>query len=477
MRAELPPDVPVALVGGAVRDLLLRREIHDYDFILPRDAIPTARRLADKIGAAFMILDAERDIARLILKGEAREFMDFAAYQGADMLADLWGRDFTINAIAIDLHNPGELIDPTGGAQDLIAKQIRPCLPSSFSDDPVRVLRAVRMATSLEAKLPSETLKLMRQAVNRLPSTSAERLRDELFKILDLPSAATALRILDTVGALPMLLPDLASLRGVGQSPPHIHDVWEHTLDVVKHMQTILDFLSPDYDADQAGSLLMGMAALRLGRYRQQIAEHLAKRLNPERSQRSLLKFAALYHDVGKPLTRSQDPDGRIRFFAHDQVGTDVVVARAHNLKLSNNEIERLSAIVRHHMRPVLLAQTEQLPSRKAVYRFFRDSAEAGVDVCLLTLADTLATYGSTLPQEKWAGMLDVVRTLLEAWWERPQEAVSPPPLVNGHDLMKSLGISPGPRLGEVLEAIREAQAEGEVGTREEALTFARKFV
>jgi hypothetical protein len=99
------------------------------------------------------------------------------------------------------------------------------------------------------------------------------------------------------------------------------------------------------------------------------------------------------------------------------------------------------------------------------------------VDICLLTLADTLATYGTTLPQEKWAGMLDVVRTLLEAWWERPQEAVSPPPLVNGHDLMKTLGISPGPRLGEVLEAIREAQAVGEVSTPEEALDFARRFV
>jgi UTP:GlnB (protein PII) uridylyltransferase len=137
---------------------------------------------------------------------------------------------------------------------------------------------------------------------------------------------------------------------------------------------------------------------------------------------------------VGKSLTRSVDADGRIRFLEHEQVGADVASARGHALRLSNTEIERLRTIVRHHMRPTLLAQIGELPTRKAVYHFFRDTGEAGVDVCLLSLADTLATYGPTLPQERWAWKLDLVRHLLESCWERPQEAVSPPALVNGHD-------------------------------------------
>jgi len=479
IKAELPSDVPVALVGGAVRDMLLGRtnQIHDYDFILPGEAVSTARHLADKTGAAYMTLDAERDIARLIWKGEERIFLDFAAYQGPDMLADLWARDFTIDAIAIDLCNPGKLIDPTGGVNDLLAKQIRPCQPTSFSSDPVRVLRAVRLANTLEARLPSETLALMRQAVGGLYSISSERLRDELFKILDLRQAATALRILDTVGALPMLLPELVALKGLQQSPPHVYDAWEHTLDTLNRLQSVMDVLSPTYDAEQAGSLVLGLAVLRLGRYREQLVEHFAEQLNPERSLRALLNFVALYHDVGKPLTRSVDADGRIRFFEHEQVGADVAAARGHALRLSNAEIDRLRAIVRYHTRPILLAQAGGIPSRKAVYHFFRDAGGGGVDICLFTLADTLATYGTTLPQEKWAGLLDVVRQLLESCWERPQEAVTPPPLVNGHDLIESLGISPGPRLGELLEAIREAQAEGQITSREEALEFALTYI
>ena len=335
------------------------------------------------------------------------------------------------------------------------------------------MMRAVRMALALEARLPAETFQSMREAVPGMGDISPERLRDELFKILDLSQVSTAVRILDTIGALPAVLPELAALKDVQQSLPHINDAWEHTLDLVNRLQTILEVLSSSYHEEKAGSLILGLVVLRLGRYRKQLAEHFAVELNPDRSLRTLLNLAALYHDVGKPLTRSVETDGRVRFFEHDETGAKLAEQRGMALRLSNGETERLRLIVRHHMRPSLLAHVGT-PTRKAVYHFFKDMGEAGVDVCLLSLADTLATYGTTLPQEKWAGLLDVVRTLLEGWWERPQEVVAPTPLVNGHDVMKALGLPPGRRLGEILEAIREAQAEGRVNTREEALEFAR---
>ncbi|NPA93059.1 MAG: polynucleotide adenylyltransferase, partial [Chloroflexi bacterium] len=114
---------------------------------------------------------------------------------------------------------------------------------------------------------------------------------------------------------------------------------------------------------------------------------------------------------------------------------------------------------------------------RRAVYRFFRDTGEAGVDICLLSLADVLATYGHTLPHDFWQAHLETIRTLLEGWWEQRESVVTPPPLLSGHDVMQQLGLDPGPTVGALLEALREAQAAGEIHTPEEALAFARRWL
>jgi putative nucleotidyltransferase with HDIG domain len=215
-------------------------------------------------------------------------------------------------------------------------------------------------------------------------------------------------------------------LKGVEQAAPHIHDVWTHTLEVIGKLEALLEALAPEYDPDKAANLMLGLAVLRLGRYRQQLTEHLTTMLTPDRSVRSLLFLAALYHDVGKPSTRKVDEKGRLRFLTHDEVGAAMASRRAKALHLSNAEAERLATIVRHHMRPLLLAQLDELlPTRRAIYRFFRDCGPAGVDICILSLADVLGMYGTTLPQELWAKHLDVVRVLLEAWWEKPAERVT----------------------------------------------------
>jgi hypothetical protein len=189
------------------------------------------------------------------------------------------------------------------------------------------------------------------------------------------------------------------------------------------------------------------------------------------------LFLAALYHDIAKPQTRQVDAQGRTHFYEHDQLGADTMHARARALHLSNPEIERLTLIVRHHMRPMLLAQAGKPLTRRVIYRFFRDVGPAGVEVCLLSLADFLATYGVAIPHDQWGTHLDVVRSLLEAWWERPAEVINPPPLVRGHDLMAAFGLPPGPQIGQLLEAIREAQATGQVQSKEEALAFASELV
>src|SRR3990170_322036 len=475
----LPPGVPVYLVGGAVRDAMLARPSHDLDFVLPAHALQIARQVADGIGGAFYPLDEERNYGRAIFTETdgTRLVLDFSGYQGADLESDLRGRDFTVNAMAVEARQSQTLFDPLGGAADLHARQLRACSIDAFIADPIRILRGVRLAAAFDFHIQPDSRQLMRQATHLIPRVSPERLRDELFRILDGPRPAAALRGLELLGVLPFVLPELAALKGLKQPSPHIHDAWNHTLDVLNKFHDVLEVLGRQHDPETAASLHMGQISLRLGRYREQIDTHLAAALNPERSLRSLLFLAALYHDIGKPETYSTDDEGRIRFFDHDQVGAQIASQLAHALQLSNAEITRLKTVVRDHMRPLLLANSGRLPSRRAIYRFFRHAGPAGVDLCLLSLADVLATYGPALPQDLWANHIEVVRTLLSAWWEQPSESVSPPSLLTGHDLISELGLSPGPLIGQLLEAIREAQAVGQIQDRAAALSFARSYL
>ncbi len=481
----LPADVPIYLVGGAVRDALLNRQNYDLDFSTAGDAMKIARKLADALGAAYFPLDPVRKVARLVLYPEERSKytgagpikVDFSAYQGADLNADLEGRDFTVNAMAVDVHQLQTVVDPTGGAADLVAKRLRLCKPNSLLDDPVRILRAVRFSVDMGLAIPAETLQLMVEATPGLPSISPERLRDELFRILTISHPATSLRILDKLGALEILLPEVGMLKEVQQSPPHVLDAWNHTLDILNRMENLLDVLSLGYNTDKAENLVTGLAALYLGRYREQLAAHLRNGLNPDRPHRGLIFLAGLYHDVGKKSTQSVDADGKIKFLGHDQVGGRMAETRGQELRLSRLEIDRLVTIVSHHMRPSLLSHPEEKPSRKSIYHFFRDTGVAGVDVCILSLADVLATYGPTLPQDRWVRHLEVVQTLLGAWWEEREERVFPTPIINGSELMQELDLAPGPQVGYLLESIREAQIAHEIYDREEAINLARKIV
>jgi len=479
VRAALPDDKTVYLVGGAVRDLLLGRATHDLDFALSGEAVKTARRVADTLKADFYPLDPERDTGRVIVTAEdgKRTVMDFASFRGPDLEADLLGRDFTLNAMAVDVGTLA-LYDPLGGALDLREKRLRQCSPSAFTDDSVRILRAVRLAAAFGFHILPETRQAMKEAAKFLPNVSAERLRDELFRILEGPQPATSLRALDMLGALAPVLPELASLNGVAQPLPHVSDVWTHTLSTLTYLEMILAALAPDYNPDTASDLFNSLMVMRIGRYRQQIGEHFNTQLNVNRSLRGLLFLAALYHDVAKPLTKAADEDGRLRFWGHDLESADIAAARGRALQLSSDEIDRLKIIVRNHMRILnhtnRLAKEPKSPSRRAIYRFFRDTGEAGVEVCLLALADLRATYEHTLPQNMWAAGLDVVRLFMDNWWEKRADSITPPPLLNGNDLMHELDLQPGPLIGELLEAIREAQAMGEVSTREQAFALAQ---
>ena len=479
IRQHLQAGQRAYLVGGAVRDLLLQRRVHDMDFAISGDVRRLARKTANELGGAFYIMDAARETMRVILTSPNQErlFLDFSALRGMDLRDDLLARDFTINAIAIDLTAGNEIVDPLGGARDLHDRRLRACTANSFQDDPVRVLRAIRLSLELGLQIMPETTQQARQVSGELGRVSVERQRDELFRILEGRHPESALRLMQALGVLEIVLPELKPMQGVQQSAPHTLDVWEHTLKVLGWLEKLSGVLVGEYAENAASDLMLGLTVLRLGRYREQLAEHFQTQLIPDRSIRSLLMLAALFHNAGKPASRSIETDGRIRFLGHEKRSAELVEAFGARFALSSTEIERLSKIILGHMRVHQLSDGRANISRRAIYHFFRDAGIAGVDICLLSLADMLATYGVMLEAELWQRELDTCRTLLEAWWEKPEEIVRPPRLVDGNEIMVHFDITAGPQVGKLLEAIREAQAMGQIADREAALDFAKTWL
>jgi poly(A) polymerase len=494
---QAAPTAELYLVGGAVRDALLGRLSTDLDFVLPGPAISTARRIAGTLNADFYVLDEALDMARVLVQGEAaaRTILDFSALRTIDRIvdrpgrapgaaevleADLLGRDFTINAIAYD---PGRqaILDPLDGAADLRAGLVRCCAATSIADDSIRILRGVRLAAELGFTIEPQTREQMKQAAALLDGISSERKRDEFFKILDGPAPAASVRALESLGTLGHFMHELSLMKGVQQPKPHVQDVWEHTLSVMRHLEVILAALGAQVEGAGDDDMFVQALASRLRRFAARFASHFEKRLNVERSHRALLLFAALYHDVGKPGTRSSETGGRIRFLGHEADGAVSAARRAADWNLSNAEMRAIETIVKNHMRfPAFVEQLEsagELPTRRAIYRYFQDAGEAAVDLVLLGLADLRGKLESTLTAQMWESALQVAGMLLENFWDKPQETIAPPRLVTGTDLMRECGLEEGPLVGQLLGAIREGQAVGEINSRAEALAFGRAWL
>ena len=476
----LPEGKQVYLVGGAVRDAMLGRESHDLDFVMDAEAGQVARKVANALNGAFYMLDEDRDTARVVyqLDNGLPYTLDFSVFRGPGLEADQVGRDFTINALAINLGAPDRLIDPLHGLDDLRAGLLRACAPSTFMDDPVRILRGVRLALSLGFTILPQTMSAMGAAVNRLSRTSPERQRDELFRILEGTQVSSAMQMLDQLGAIRLILPEVETLKAVTQSSPHHLDVWDHTLLTLTDLEKLLEALVGNAGAGSVSlEPAIALAVSRLERFRKQLSEHFEYALTPGRSRRGLLLLAAIFHDIGKPAARQELDGGKVAFHGHEQSGIPIMLKRMQVLAFSVAELDYVKTVIKQHMRLHFMVNDGQLPRRRTIYRFFRDSGLVGVDICLLSLADTLATYGDTLPHDQWMAELEVCLTLLEAWWERQNDVIRPLRLLTGFDLQEKFGLKPGPLIGRLLAGLEEAQACGEVVDQAGALLFVQNWL
>jgi poly(A) polymerase len=470
IRAGLPKS-DAYLVGGAVRDSLLGRPVFDIDIALSGDGVEAARIAANALGAACYPLDNDRGVGRVILvRNHTRYTLDFASLRGRSIAEDLAARDFTINAIAVPLDRPGERIDPTGGARDLQAGILRACSPDALRDDPVRVIRAVRLATQLDLRVEEDTQARARSAAARLEDVSAERIRDEFFRILTGKRVAAGIRLLTALGILPRILPETTGLEKTQQAPPHRYDVWTHTLSALEHLDALFGWILAEGAGNAPANAALARAEKDLARFRPALVEYLTRPLSDDRPVFGLVFLAALLHDAAKIETRSVAADGEVHFIGHEQMGGDWAFRRATALRFSREEADYTAQIVRHHMRPAVLRSAGEI-TRRAVFRYYRGTGPSGVAVCLFSLADLLATHGAAPPPDWDAALAGVVR-LLEGYFERGTEMVHPVPLLSGNDLIRDFHLTPGPQIGELLDALREAQAAGEILSRDDALAL-----
>lgn len=474
VRGALQPDQEVFLVGGAVRDLLLRRELHDLDFAMGENPVLLTRKIARELNAGFFILDDERHTTRVVYhRPDGSDFpLDFVQFTGSDLEDDLRHRDFTLNAIALDIRQEDELIDPLGGRADLEAGLLKACGDHALLDDPVRALRAVRLVIQFDLVYAPGLETLIRAAATHLHETTIERQRDELFRILEGSDPGKGLRECQRLGLLVGLVSPLEVQEVIPASPPHYFPLLEHTFQVVGTYQSLMEAFDQDRDTSKEASWLLNTAFKTLRPFQKQLQVYFAGEVTPGRPIRSLALLGALLHDIAKPETVSRGEDGRLHFYGHDHVGSEMTWEIARGLQLSNAEAKWLSTLVRYHMRLLPMERAEHGPDRRMLYRFFHEVGEVGAAIAILYLADTAATYGPELTEEKWNRAVSTASAVLRAWWQDHDEVVAPKLLLDGNDIQNEFNLKPGAMIGSLIALLREAQASGEVKDAAAARAF-----
>jgi tRNA nucleotidyltransferase/poly(A) polymerase len=292
--------------------------------------------------------------------------------------------------------------------------------------------------------------------------------RDELSKLLTCGAPDRGMLLAQELGLLPLILPPVTALEGLAQSPPHVHDVFTHTVRLLHYLVQIERLIT---GRQVAAGWSLPVEKL-LSPYRAELLAHLARPVDGGFNGRLLLYWGGLLHDTGKREAQTVDSDGRIRFIGHDDAGAVLTGRLLTSLKFSNDAIRYVRQIVAGHMRPLFLAAERAKPSRKASYRYFRALREAGVDVGILSLADHLATYEGIGDDDSWDALLEVVSALFNTYYTAYERVVAPPRLLDGKDIQQLLGLTPGREIGRLLGLLEEAQAIGQITTRAEAVEF-----
>ena len=449
---NLPAAPHAYLVGGAVRDLLMQRHPTDVDIAVEGEAAAFAGTIADRLRARVVPIGKPDQVThRVTSRGM---LIDITSLAGESLETDLRRRDFTVNAMAYDLQ-AHRLIDILGGRDDITARQIRMVAEQAFVDDPLRLLRAFRMAALLDFDIAPETLVAIQRHSPRIDQPAGERVRAELVQLMACPASARQVQTMSDCGLLTCLIPEMQPMQHCRQNTHHDFDVYDHTLKAYAAIEQCLQTTG-------------------------RISGALEKRYHQppyRKTTRAILKYALLLHDIGKPDTRRVDADGEVHFHGHADRSAHMAEAIHKRLRLSKTECEQARIIIASHGRPLSLfsAQNAGNLSRKGINRLFRECDPWTPEVLLHALGDTLGKKKE--PDDAIDLAQHFIQDLIRDYFDRFRPLADKRPLVTGRDLMDHLGLKPSALIGDLLQAIDEERLAGRITMREEALACASEYL
>ncbi|MGV8146010.1 MAG: CCA tRNA nucleotidyltransferase [Alkaliphilus sp.] len=448
-------DVQTYLVGGAIRDSLLGRETKDFDFVTSKDPRTLTEKLAHMFGGTMVEISREHEIFRVILKNVGT--FDFSKIKGGKIEEDLYARDFSINAMAYCLNDSWgikkeKIIDPFGGMKDLEEKKIRHLHTNTFIDDPLRMIRAVRLMTRLDFDMDEETQRAIRINAEIIDRVAGERIATEIFAILKEKRTAYYLDYMDKkLLLLDKVFPELRQMKGIGECKYHVVDSLTHSIKTVECIEEVIyankffeDHIRVSYE------------------------NHTDEILSANRRRLELIKLGALFHDIGKPSAKKVDKDGRVRFRGHEITGAKIAMDYAKKLMLSKKEQKILYKYVEMHMAPLVLYKSNDV-SANALYKVFEKMGEETLDILLIALADIVSTRKLLNPGEEM-GMFKVhVEYIVNNYLTRYSPLIKKP-VISGEELMEQFNILEGIEIGELQEKIRKDIYFGKVSSSKESV-------
>lgn len=437
------------LVGGCVRDLILGLTPRDFDIAVPDAPRAFAEETATRLGGRVFILGKDKFTVFCVIAHKVQ--IDIMIYKGANIKDDLFSRDFTINALGCRLAD-GRIIDVTGGLEDLRHRVIRMISPKAFQDDPVRLVRAFRMAATLNFRIETETIKTIKAQASLLRRSAAERIWSELRRILACPASHQHLLIMHDSNVLSTIIPELVEDSQDHRNHPHDTDNLNHAFRALRSLEAILDH--PEAFLPTAPARFI---------------ESL------EEESRVLLKMAILLQDIGKPQCRRTDAADRIHHYGHAARGAELAHTIGRRLRMSNRHREWITALVRRHQRPLFLYQAgqgRQGPPPKAIGRFFRQCGEQAPHLLILSIASHMGRKNSNAPYP--SKILGFLLDLLTIYVDKIDQGRCSP-ILNGQDLIQNFNLRPSPIFGTLLRRVDELYLAGMITDRKTALQWVAK--
>ena len=437
------------LVGGSIRDLYTKKcKLCDRDISI-KGAEKFAKKIANQFDATLITLDSENQIFRVVLKDKIN-YLDISELQGKTIEDDLKRRDFTINAIAYDLAQD-KFIDVTGGLQDLKNGILRHIDDKNFEEDPLRILRAFRFYAVTGFEMTDELQIALKKYMPLALKPAKERINYETMKLFGGNFASKSLLKMDEFRLLEDIFPCVKDMKKVPPNTHHHLDLFHHVVETVAQIENLY--------ANLSGFEKEHMDAVDFGGF---------PRINH-------LKLAGFLHDIGKFSTWTIEDSGRHRFIKHDDVGAKMVVPLLRELKFSKKQIEYISCMIKNHIYPSNVIAAPVL-NEKVMMRYLRKMGENVVDNIILAKADRLSARGVDITEEIVNVNLNGLNKLLQFYLDKKDTLKPLPKLLDGQEIMKILNIKPSPKLGEVIDALKEAQLNGDVLTHDDAIKFVKSL-